>query len=87
MQRSQLTNGELQDFMRSTMNDTTGLRLDDLNNTMARIWSKVYRRLEERRSQGAGDDRGLDERFKVQGYNYLQKPAETKSTCKTSTCL
>lgn len=59
MQESELTNGELQEFMRSTMNDTMGLRLDDLNNTMARIWSKVYKRLEKRLTHGAGESPGL----------------------------
>lgn len=41
-----MTNGQLQEFMRSTIRkDTRGLNLEDLNGTMARIWSKVHGRI------------------------------------------
>lgn len=41
-----MTTGQLQEFMRSMMKDTKGLNLEDLNSTMARIWSKVHKRIE-----------------------------------------
>lgn len=52
-----MTNGELQEFMRSMMKDTKGLNLEDLNVTMACIWSRVHKRIVAE----VGDRSGLGE--------------------------
>lgn len=53
-----MTNGRLQEFMRSTIEDTKALNLDDLNDTMARIWSKVHKRI----AAEMGDHSSKDEK-------------------------